>query len=332
MRRILVTGATGFIGGYLVDRLIAKKLSVKILVRNESPVRKWEGNVDVVKGDIRDDASVRRATVGVDTVFHLAGKVHDLEEINGAGDHTDVTVNGTRTLLSAAEENDIRSIVFLSSLSVYGKSSAAVQDEASPCAPNSDYGLAKMKAEEYVIDHGIKLGTHVCCLRPAMVYGLGCKGNLPRMIRMIDRGLFPPLLDIHNHRSMIHVSNVVDAVVLAATHPAANGQCYVVTDGRPYSTTELYEMICRSLGRSIPRWRVPIALLKGLAGVGDVVGRLRGRRFFFDSGVFEKLTGNAWYSSEKIVRELGYRPSVTLEDALPEMISWYRGTRLQATC
>jgi nucleoside-diphosphate-sugar epimerase len=86
-------------------------------------------------------------------------------------------------------------------------------------------------------------------------------------------------------------------------------------------------MICRSLGKPIPRWHVPLGALKGLAHVGDVVGRLRGRRFIFDSDALEKLTGNAWYSSEKITRELGFRPTATLEDALPEMIDWYRKTR-----
>ena len=83
-------------------------------------------------------------------------------------------------------------------------------------------------------------------------------------------------------------------------------------------------MICRGLGKSIPRWHVPLVVLKGLAWVGDVIGRLRGRRFVFDSDALEKLTGNAWFSSGKIARELGFRPRVTFEDALPELISWYR--------
>jgi nucleoside-diphosphate-sugar epimerase len=126
---------------------------------------------------------------------------------------------------------------------------------------------------------------------------------------------------------MVHVSNVVDAAILAAAHPAANGQCYIVTDRRPYSTRELYEMICRSLGKPIPRWHVPLGALKGLAWVGDVIGRLRRQRFVFDSDALEKLTGSAWYSSEKIARELGFRPKVAFEDTLPEMIDWYRKTR-----
>jgi UDP-glucose 4-epimerase len=129
---------------------------------------------------------------------------------------------------------------------------------------------------------------------------------------------------VKNRRSMVHITDVVEAAVLAAFHPVANGQCYIVTDGRPYSTREIYEMICRALGRRVPSWSVPPPVLKSLARVGDFLGSVRGRRFPFDSDALEKLTGSALYSMAKISRELGYRPRVTLEDALPEMISRYR--------
>jgi nucleoside-diphosphate-sugar epimerase len=120
------------------------------------------------------------------------------------------------------------------------------------------------------------------------------------------------------------VANAVEAACLAAARPAASGQTYIVTDGRPYSSRELYELICKGLGRAIPGWNVPLPVLRGLARAGDVIGRVRRRRFFFDSDALEKLIGSAWYSSEKISRELGYRPSVTFEEALPELVAWYR--------
>ena len=144
------------------------------------------------------------------------------------------------------------------------------------------------------------------------------------MIAAIDRGFFPSLPPVQNRRSMVHVMNVVEAALLAATSRAANGQCYIVTDSRTYSTRELYEMICRGLGKRIPQWYIPIGILRVLGRVGDAIGRVSGRRFVFDSDALEKLTGSAWYSSEKISRELGYRPTITLEDAMPELIAWYR--------
>ena len=144
------------------------------------------------------------------------------------------------------------------------------------------------------------------------------------MISAIDRGIFPPLSEVGNCRSMVHVSNVVEGAILAATNPVANGQCYIVTDSRPYSTRELYEMICRGLGKRVSRWHVRLEALRILGRVGDFIGRVRGRRFLFDSDALNKLIGSARYSSEKISRELGYHPSITFEEALPELIAWYR--------
>jgi len=157
-----------------------------------------------------------------------------------------------------------------------------------------------------------------------MVYGPGNRGNIHRMIDAVARGLFPPLPEVGNRRSIVHVANVVEAAWLAASRPAARGQTYIVTDGTPYSSRELYDHICKGLGKQIPRWRIPRSLLKAGAEVGDLVGRIRKRRFFFDSDALEKLTGSAWYSAERITRELGYRPFMTFERAIPELIAWYR--------
>ena len=147
------------------------------------------------------------------------------------------------------------------------------------------------------------------------------------MISAIDRGFFPPLPDLENRRSMVHVSNVIQAALLAAASPAANGKCYIVTDARAYSTWKLYEMICRELGKQVPQWHIPLVILKVMGRVGDMIGLILGKRFVFDSDALGKLVGSAWYSCEKISRELGYRPSVAFEDALPEMVRWYRGAR-----
>jgi nucleoside-diphosphate-sugar epimerase len=91
-------------------------------------------------------------------------------------------------------------------------------------------------------------------------------------------------------------------------------------------------MIARGLGKRVPRWSVPLGVLRAAARVGDVLGRARGKRAMFDSDALEKLTGDAWFSSEKIAKELGFRPRVTFEDALPELIAWYRSTSATPAC
>lgn len=326
-RQILVTGANGFIGQHLVNRLVRGGFAVRALVRNGVLGTEWGKSVEVVRGDVRDARCLRFVTTAIASVFHLAGKAHDLDAIEDAGEHDDVTVKGTQNLVAAAAENGVKRIVFFSSLSVYGKSPDFLRDETAVCNPASAYGRAKLRAEQYLLDEGRRLGMDVCCLRLAMVYGPGCKGNLPRMIRMIDVGLFPPLPEVGNRKSVVHVCNVVEAGMLAARHPAANGQCYNVTDAVSYSTRELYEMIRKGLGKRVPSWHIPLGMLVALGRLGDTIGRIHGRRFLLDSEAVEKLAGSAWYSSEKISRELGYHPSVTFEEALPQVIGWYRSAK-----
>jgi len=327
MGGLLVTGASGFIGQHLVNRLLRDGLTVRVLVRSQVREESLPANVERARGDLRDQQSLRVAVAGIDSVIHLAGKVHDLEELYDRGIHEDVTLKGTQNLLKAAGEGGVKRLVFMSSLSVYGTGSGLIGDESASCHPVSSYGRAKLEAEKYLLTEAGKFGISVCSLRSAMVYGPGCKGNLPRMIKMIDLGIFPPLPDVGNRRSMVYISNLVDAVILALNRPAANGKCYNVTDARPYSTRELYKMICRGLEKRLPRWHVPVQALVALGLVGDAIGWVWGKKFLFDSDVLEKLIGSAWYSSDKISRELGYQPSITFEEALPELIDWYRTTQ-----
>ena len=153
-----------------------------------------------------------------------------------------------------------------------------------------------------------------------MVYGPSTKGNLPRMIEAVKKGHFPPIPEFGNKRSMVHVEDVVQAAILAAEKPEAIGQTYLVTDGQPYSTRELYEWICQALDKPIPGWRIPEMVFRGLAKMGDVIGGVRGRRFMFDSDTLEKLAGSACYSSQKIEQELGFRAHHHLRESLQNII------------
>src|SRR5436309_1640370 len=174
--RILVTGATGFIGQRLVARLLRGGGRVRVLVRDPSRLRSAQPNVEVVVGDVRDIAMVGIAVSGADTVFHLAAKVHDIEELGDTGEHAEITVQGTRNVSDAASKAGTKRLVFMSSLSVYGGPCDFMRDENSGCAPSSAYGKAKLCAEEIMLELGAKSQIHVCCLRPASTYGAGCKG------------------------------------------------------------------------------------------------------------------------------------------------------------
>jgi len=323
--KILITGASGFIGRHLTDRLLREGRSVRAVVHAGAQPADFHGRAEVIVEDVRDAGAMKAAAAGVDTVFHLAAKVHDRE---GGGDHVAayhaINVEGTRNMLEAAVAGGTKRFVFFSSVKAMGEEPTECRDESWDAVPLTAYGKSKLAAEQLVFEYGQRNNLDVACLRLPLVYGRGVKGNLLRMIEAIDRGLFPPLPRFGNHRSMVHVEDVVQSALLVSETPTARGRCYLVTDGRAYSTRELYVLIRQALGRGIPAWHLPLWALKVAGVAGDAIGSVLGKRCLFDSNALDKLIGSAWYSSERISRELGYRPTHSFEDALPEMIAWYR--------
>lgn len=327
MRCALVTGATGFIGRRLVKTLCGANIGVKALSRHGLVDGVGVGGrIIPVAADLTQASSIDQVCADVEAVFHLAGYAHagDANDDTASALHRTVTVKGTRALLSEAVRAGVQRFVFVSSVKAMGEGSDRCLDETSPVAPTTAYGRAKREAEELVLEAGAKHGIHVAVLRLPLVYGSGGNGNLPRMIEAIDRGRFPPLPDVRNKRSMVHVDDVVQALRLAVENPKAKGEVYLVTDGRFYSTYQICAFIRRALGRAEPKWSVPIGGLRAAARIGDLISSIRGRPFFFNSTTLNKIIGSAWYSSEKIAHDLGFRPTHTLETALPEMVEEYR--------
>jgi len=313
----LVTGATGFLGLHLCLALRERGYSVAAGLRREVK-GPWDrvALFDLAGGDI-----VPSKLEGVSCIFHVAGKAHSLSEtVQESYEYMQINTTGTRRLLEASKAAGVQRLVFFSSVKAMGEGSVDCIDESFESAPTTPYGRSKLDAERLVLEGGYI--PHATVLRLSMVYGPTNKGNLPRMIEAIARGRFPPMADVGNRRSMVHVEDVVQAALLAAEQAQAAGQTYILTDGRAYSTRQMYEWICEALGRPVPNPVVPQAVLKLLAKTGDAIGRLRGRRFMFDSDALEKLTGSAWYSSEKIQRDLGFQPERDLRGSLPEIVAW----------
>lgn len=323
----LVTGATGFLGTALVGRLRAGGAFVRGVARSPRPSAADE----LVLADLAAGPFDPRWLAGVDTVYHLAAKTHDLSAAGDAeAEYQRLNVEGTRRLLAAAAEHPPRRVVFASSVKAQGEGGPLRLDESAEPSPTTPYGRSKLAAERSVLEAAAAGGFEAVCLRFPLVYGPGQKGNLERMIAAVDRGRFPPPPHNGNRRSMLHVDNAVDALVLAGRHPAAAGQVYLVTDARPYSTRELYDWIREALGKGPTAWSVPEWAFRGLAAVGDGLGALLGRRAGFDSDAVDKLLGSAWYSGEKIARDLGYRPARDLPGAMPDLVAEYHARRRES--
>jgi nucleoside-diphosphate-sugar epimerase len=329
--RVLVTGGTGFIGSRLVERLLRSGLETAVLAREvEAVSRIWpDGGVRAIYGDLSMPDELADPCHGVDIIYHLAGYAHadDSEGDAGAHLHRRITVDGTRALLASAARNHVGKIIFVSSVKAMGEGGPECLDESSAAVPASAYGRAKLEAENMLLQAAHDHDMHAVILRLPLVYGAGMKGNLDHMIRAVGRGWFPPLPKVTNKRSMVHVDDVVQAAILSASNSAARPRIYLVTDGQIYSTRQIFEWICLAFGRSIPSWSVPISAFRIIGWLGDVIGKIRGRAFLFDSNALEKLMGSSCYSSEKISRELGFRPTHTLRDSLPEMLAQYNDQR-----
>ncbi len=304
---VIVTGAAGFIGRRLCRALRARG-RVTAVVRNAQPAGAWD---DAIIADLSREDIPPHAFDGADVVFHLAGRAHAVvERASDVALYRSVNVEGTRRVLAAARRAGVRRVVFASSVKAMG-------EDGDAGAPESAYGVSKREAEDAVWAGGL---PEAVVLRLSLVYGPGVEGNLGSMLRAVKSGRFPPPPRIANRRAMVHVDDVVRVAMAAADETAAPGQTYVIGDGVAYSTRAIYDSMRRALGMNPVSWSLPVPCWRALGCAGDLIGALARRRAPFDSEAYRKLFGSAWYEPSEILPTLGVGCSLTLDDALPEMV------------
>lgn len=312
----LVSGATGFIGRRLIKALLEDGLPCRGLSR--MPV----SDATSLAVDLGDKAALTAACAGVTSVFHCAGHAHAFGSLtaDAAAMHWQVNFDGTRNLVEVAGIAGVQRFVFLSSVKAMAEPGEDCADEDFPGQPETAYGQAKRAAEAAVLEAGQRHHMHVVILRLAMVYGAGGRGNLERMGRLVRRGLFPPLPETGNHRSLVHVDDVVAALRLVAGDERADGRTYIVASPETPSGRALFDALRSALGMPQCTWSVPASVLRVVARCADGVETISQRRMPFDSEVLDRLLGSAWYSPARIERELGWRAQISLADGLAEMI------------
>lgn len=312
---ILVSGCSGFIGGRLARALSDTGLPWVGLSRRTAPLPVRQ------VPDFGQITALTAACAGVETVFHCAGYAHAFAalSVSDAAQHWEVNFAAARNLVEAAGQAGVKRFVFLSSVKAMAEPGSACADEDFPGGPDTTYGQAKRAAEAAVLAAGQRYRMHVVNLRLAMVYGPGGRGNLERMGRLVQRGLFPPLPETANHRSLVHVDDVVAAMRLVAEDDRANGRTYIVASPEAPSGRQLYEALRHALGMPDCTWRIPELPLKWAARVGDALEVVTRRRLPLDSEALSRLLGSAWYSPARIDRELGWKAQVSLAEGLGEM-------------
>jgi len=289
----LITGATGFIG-----RKLANVVDGEIRVLS----RKNQSNYETVVCDLQTEEIPDDALEGIDTVFHLAGFAHDMRDADKIADlYYKVNVGTIVQLANLAVKSGVKRFVFVSSVKAGGAPAPGTcTNEKDQKEIEDVYGKTKREAELKLLEIGRASGMHVSIIRPALVYGPNVKGNLQLMLSGIERGWFPPLPETGNRRSMIHVDDLVRAILLVANDSRANGEIFIATDGELYSSREIYETMCGLLNKQIPQWSVP-KFLFDIAALMSANVRYK----------VNKLLGDECYTSEKL-QLIGFKAQKSL--------------------
>ena len=298
MKRYLVTGDSGFVGERLIGFLKTTRCHVRVISRNKN------SNYETFFCNLGIEKIPLASLDSVDTVIHLAANSHDTKSNSSSKQlYYDINVNATIELAQAAADSGVKSFVFISSTKAGGRPiPGKCSNEYDQMEPEGIYGKTKREAELRILEISKNSKMNVSIIRPALVYGPSMKGNLKLMQDMIKKGFFPPLPKNGNRRSLIHVDDLVRAIILLSEDDRSNGEVFIATDGEIYSSRDIYEAMLNNAGKTVPKWNVPKFII-------DIAAKINPKIKY----KLDKLFGDECYSSAKI-EALGFRAKKTLKD------------------
>lgn len=313
MTRVLVTGASGFVGRAVCDALLKSGYGVRVALRGVTSYAP-RGTEPVVVGSIGSDTHWEAALEGVDSVIHLAARVHILDSTVADEDlFVETNARGTGNLARAAVRAGGRRFIYLSSIKVNGEQTRGrpftALDEP---APEDAYGKSKWLGEQAVMAATRDSGLSAVILRPPLIYGPGVRANFLALLRWVERGWPLPLGGIENARSLVSIWNLTDLILCMLRHPDAGGRTWMVSDDLDLSTPELIRMIGRAMQRRVMLMPVPAALLR-------VAGTLTGR-----AAAVQKLCSSLVVDVTQTRRLLGWKPPVDVEESIARTVRSYR--------
>ncbi len=320
---ILVTGATGFLGSALVTELLRQQQPVRILARDEARARAQFGDaVDIVVGEITDTAQVQRAVEDASIVYHLAGRLYHPSTPAELYYHTHV--EGTRILLDACKgQSSLQRIVHCSTTGVHGATGRTPAAEDAPFAPTNPYEKSKLGGESLALQACKEDGLPVSVARPGLVYGPGDLHLLGFFVS-IKKGR-PSLID--GGRALIHpiyIDDMTTALLLCAERPQAIGHSYNIAGDQPVSFRQLSEAIAHSLGRPFPKGDIPLWLANLASDIFALIPGIRGENAPLTRSRVKFLTNSRVYDIERARSDLGFAPTMPLEEGMRLTAAWYQ--------
>jgi nucleoside-diphosphate-sugar epimerase len=319
---VLVTGASGFVGGHLAEALARQKVKVKLLVRSNSKLAfKPTTNMELCYGDVTDLESLRKVMKGVQVVYHLAGVLRGSD----FSVYRNVNAEGTRKVCQAAAENKVKRLVYVSSLSAAGPSaeSGPIDETAFP-KPVSFYGQTKLMGEDIALSY--QQHYPVTVLRPGAVYGPR-ETDIFEYFKMVANGLVVIGGGDTQKISFVYVDDLVNAVILAAHSKKAEGETYFVSDGQSYYWGDITHLIGKTLGKSFATVKLPLGLVKIVTSIGDVITGLTGKSILppiVSGDKMKEAQVPGWACNNRKLREqLGFKPKVDIKIGIAKTVETY---------
>ena len=314
---VLVSGATGFVGKALCAELLRRGHGVRAAVRAAS--LQADNGETVSVGEINGETDWTEALSGIKVVIHLAARVHVMHDTatDALAEFRKVNVDGALNLARQSVEVGVQRFIFISSIKVNGEGTLpgqlyTAEDQPAPVDP---YGISKREAEDALRQLASETGMEVVIIRPPLIYGPGVKANFQSMMRCLDRGLPLPLGAIKNRRSLLALDNLIDLIISCMTHPAAANQTFLAGDGEDLSTPELLRRMAAALGKKARLAPVPEPILM-------LGARLLGRQ-----AIAQRLCGSLQVDIAKARDLLGWRPPVSIDEALRKTALYYMKSR-----
>jgi len=319
---VLVTGATGFLGGSLVDRLLARGVRVRALVRSPAKATHLAAQgAELVRGDLGDEVAVTAALEDVEVVYHLAGKLFDPGE--PAEEYRKTHVDGTKILIDRCRRRPrLKRFVHCSTTGVLGVTGRHPADERAPYAPTNVYEATKAEAEA-AICAAAREGFPAVIARPGLVYGPGDL-HLASFFRAVLKRRFRPIGREEVCLHPIYIDDMTEAFLRCGVCPAAVGECFHLAGPETVSLEGLAAAIAEAAGTTMPPGRIPLVAARGVAAVGDLLpGRLKHAAPLTTSRL-DFLTHSRVYCVAKAQHVLGFAPSTELHAGIATTVEWYR--------
>ncbi len=318
--KALVTGANGFIGSHLAEKLFKMGYDVSCLVRNTSDLKWLEGlDIKLIKGNCSDEDSLKNCMKNYDYIFHLAG----LTKTNCKDDFYSVNTKGTEDIVKSVAKNNpnVQRFVYLSSLSAFGpKLNVNVSGEKQNPQPVSDYGKSKLKGEEAILKYGDKIPVTI--LRPAAVYGPRDK-DFFLIFKFIKKGIMPYWGD--GRISLIYIDDLIDAILLSAKTESAVGETYPLSDGITYSNNEVIKEISSALDIKVFKIQLPRSVLPTIGFFAERISKIMGTSSMINSDKVKELKYTDWICDiTKATDNLGFKPKIGLKEGIQWTVNWYR--------